>query len=105
MASGAIFISHDSRRADGILPVLTFDPNEPPVSRFTRGKKIDGAFDQEFFDCYTRIYDSFPALPILAAHQLITPLQMSGGRDGTGTHHSNRLWARRGRNREPCHRS
>jgi len=62
------------------------------VSRFTRGGKIDGSFDQEFSDHYTRIYDSFPALPILAAHQLITPLQMSGGRDGTGTHHSNRLW-------------
>jgi hypothetical protein len=24
----------------GIVPVLTFDPNEPPVSRFTRGGKM-----------------------------------------------------------------
>jgi len=85
MASGAIFINHNSRRADGILPVLTFDPNEPPVSRFTRGKKIDGAFDQEFFDCYTRIYDSFPDLSVLAAHQLS---------DGTDAHYSNRLMLR-----------
>jgi hypothetical protein len=59
--------------------VLTFDPNEPPGSRFTRGKKIDGAFDQEFFDCYTRIYDSFPDLSVLAAHQLITAKQGSVG--------------------------
>ena len=69
--------------AHGILPVLTFDPNEPPVSR--RGWKIDGAFDQEFFDHYTRIHDSFPDLSVLAAHQLS---------DGTDAHYSNRLMLR-----------
>ena len=55
----------------GCLQVLTFDPNKLPVSRFTRGE-IDGAFDQESSNHYTRIYDGFPDLSVLAAHQLIT---------------------------------
>src|SRR5258707_5478793 len=63
-------------RESRIPPVLTFDPNEPPVLRFTRGWKIDISFDQEFSDHYTRIHDSFPDLAVLAAHQLS---------DGTGT--------------------
>ena len=29
-------------RESRILPVLTLDPNEPPVSRFTREGKIEG---------------------------------------------------------------
>ena len=39
MTYKVIFISHDraAQYAHRILPVLTLDPNEPPVSQLTRG--------------------------------------------------------------------
>ena len=72
MASGAIFTSHRFAPRRRHSPDVDIRSERAASVAAHPRRKINDAFDQEFSDHYTRIYDGFPDLSVLAAHQLIS---------------------------------